>query len=218
MIPSRRRLLLLPAASLLLAAACATPPTGIPAPSDTPPTVPVPSSLAPPTSSPAAPTLPPTGSQPPTGNTDERFPEVAVSSGGPGAIIELTDPGARTWRIVVSGTDGGDRLELLVEAGDIVPGVVVSTFVDGSLVDEHDLTRMVDDPTAAAGGCHPVLQACYSSGGILVDLDAGRIGLVVEQVAPTPLRIVGMSAAWRDEPFIPGPWRSTEPVVIGIGG
>jgi hypothetical protein len=217
-IPSRRRaVLLLPIALALLVGACTSSaaPVSPPTPTDPPPSA---------TPLPSVPTLPPTGSEPPlvskppTGNTDERYPELAISGGEPGHIVELTDPTAKAWRIVVSGQNPDDRLELLVEVGDIVVGVIVTTVVDGRVVDELDLSGMVGNPTAAAGGCHPVLEACYSSGGIDIDLDAGRVGLIVERIGPASFEIVGSTAGWPDQPFVLGPWRSTAPFLTGWPG
>jgi hypothetical protein len=211
---TRRHALPLLVAVALIAGACAATPSGSSAvdPSSTPVTS-VPSAA--PTATPSAPTLPPSGSERPTGNTDDRFPELAVSSGGPGWLVELTDPTAKAWRLVAAGRDPGDRLELLVEVGDVWPGAVVTTVVDGAVVEEHDLTQMVGDPTAAAGGCHPVLEACYSSDGIFVDLEAGRVGLVVEHVGSGAFTFSGGSAGWPAEPFVLGPWRATAPFTTG---
>jgi hypothetical protein len=199
------------AVALLVTACAGQGSTGVPSPSSVP--SPNPSTGNPGTPQPTRPA--PT---PPTGNTDERFPELAVSSGGPGYVVELTDPTAKAWRIVVTGRTPGDRLELLVEVGDIVPGVLVTTVVGGVVVDEHDLTGIVATPTSAAGGCHPALQACYSSGGIDIDLDAGRIGLVIEQIEATGLSIAGATADWPDQPFVLGPWRTTEVFDTGAAG
>jgi hypothetical protein len=152
---------------------------------------------------------------PVTGNTGEEFPELSVSSGGPGWLVELTDPTAKAWRIVVAGANPADRLELLVEVGDVWPGVLVTSVVNGATVDEHDLTQLLDDETAAAGGCHPSLAICYSSQGILLDLESGTIGLVVEHVADGAFTIVGGSAGWPGEPFVLGPWRTTAPFSTG---
>jgi hypothetical protein len=210
--PILRRLLILLAVALLAAACAAQRPATVPSPSRGP-------SQPPSTGMPATPSpTRPAATLPPTGNTGERFPELAVSSGGPGYVVELTDPTAKAWRIVVTGRTPGDRLELLVEVGDIVPGVIVTTVVGGQAVDEHDLTGIVSTPTSAAGGCHPVLQACYSSGGIDIDLDAGRIGLVIEQIEATGLSITGATAGWPDQPFVLGPWRTSETFQTGAAG
>jgi hypothetical protein len=219
-IPSARHALPLLAAVVLVAGACAATPSGGSGADPSPPiATPSPSTPTPPvgtpTTPPGTPTLPPTGSQPPTGNTDTRFPELAVSSGGPGWMVELTDPTAKAWRLVVAGADPADRLELLVETGDVWPGVMITSIVDDAVVEEHDLTQMVGDATAAAGGCHPVLEVCYSSDGILVDLEGGRVGLVVEHIDSGAFTFSGASAGWPAEPFVLGPWRTTAPFTTG---
>ncbi len=151
---------------------------------------------------------------PPTGNTGSDYPELAVSLDGPGYVVELVDPSAKAWRIVVGGNGdlATDRLEFLVEVGDIAPGVLVSTVIDGETVEVNELGGIISTPTSAAGGCHPTLQVCYSSGGIAIDLQAGLVGLVLERLEAGAFTIVGATATWPAEPYVLGPWRSTDPL------
>ena len=69
----------------------------------------------------------------------------------------------------ISGTDSADRLELIVETGDIVPAIHVDEIVGNEVVSTDDLTRMPDEPTVAAGGCHRTVDVCFSSDGIHLD-------------------------------------------------
>ena len=202
--PTRRRHLLPVAAVALVVAGCA-------ASAAAPATV-TPSEQPSPTATPR-PSAPPK-TLPPTGNTGSDYPELAVALDGPGYVIELVDPAAKAWRIVIAGTGtlAGDRLELLVEVGDIAPSVQVSTVIDGEIVDVNELGGILSTPTSAAGGCHPTLQVCYSSGGIAIDLQAGSVGVVLERLEAGAFTIVGATATWPAEPFVLGPWRSTDPL------
>jgi hypothetical protein len=175
-------------------------------------------SAVPQTEAPSQPASPrpsaPPRTLPPTGNTDATYPELTVSTDGPGYVIEIVDPTAKAWRIVVTGTGAlaTDRLELLVETGDIAPGVQVTTVIGGLTTDVNDLGGIVSTPTSAAGGCHPRLELCYSSGGIGIDLERGSVGVVLERLEGGAFTIVGATAGWPGEPFVLGPWRATDPL------
>jgi hypothetical protein len=213
--PSPRRLALLLSTIAVAFAACgpagAAVPTGS-ASAESP--VPTPRVSAP-AASPEAPTpgatLPATGAKPGVGNTDGRYPELGVTPADPGYVVELVDPTAKAWKLLVAGTGdlSADRLELLVEVGDIEPGVEVRTIIDGKVADSTDLTGLVGDPTAAAGGCHPTLQLCYGSGGMTIDPVDGRLSWVLERIEPGHFQVGGATAGWPGEPFILGPWRTT---------
>ena len=91
--------------------------------------------------------------------------------------------------------------------------MIVTTIVDGRVADINDLTGIVSTPTSAAGGCHPVLEICYSSGGLDIDLEAGRVVVVLERMEPGTFEIIGATAGWDGEPFILGPWQTTDAFV-----
>jgi hypothetical protein len=215
--PTPRRLALLVSTFAVALAACAPAGTASPGASTSPePIVAAPAVSAPVPSAPAAEgpgtTLPPTVSEPGTGNTDGRFPELSVSPAEPGYLVELVDPEAKAWKLLIAGTGelSADRLELLVEVGDVAPGVEVRTIVQGKVADSTDLTGLVGDPTAAAGGCHPTLQLCYGSGGMTIDPGEGRLSWVLERIEPGRFQVGGATASWPGEPFILGPWRTTK--------
>jgi hypothetical protein len=162
------------------------------------------------------PTLPVTGGQPPVGNTDREYPELSVSDtdGTDGYLIDLVDPEARAWWLVVSGTgsNDGDRIEVVAEAGDIWPGAAVRLYVGGELFDSTDLNGLIGNQTAIAGGCHPTLGLCFSSAGVDIRADDGRLTVALQGVAAGALEIRGATAAWDGEPYILGPWHGTEAV------
>jgi hypothetical protein len=162
------------------------------------------------------PTLPATGGEPPVGNTDRHYPELSVSLDG-GYLIDVVDPAARAWWIVVTGTGvhAGDRLEIVAEVGDIWPGAAVRVYVGGELVDETDMNGLIDNDTAIAGGCHPTLDLCFSSGGLHLDADTGRFAVTLEGNPAGPFEVRGATASWDGEPYVLGPWRGTETVPAG---
>jgi hypothetical protein len=201
------RAFVLAAALVALVAACA--PAGV-APD---PSSPVPAAPSP-TPAPATPPL--TGG---VGNAGSpAYPELAVSEEPGRLVVSVTDPRARAWRIIVegSGAGAGKVLEILLETGDVEYNVVVRSISDGRLVDENDLTGMVDDPTAAAGGCHPAMRVCYSSTGFILPADGdGRLEVTLDLPDPIgSLTVRGASSAW-SEPFVLGPWRETEAFTTG---
>lgn len=159
------------------------------------------------------PTLPVTGGQPPVGNTDREYPELSVSH-GEGYVVDLVDPEARAWWIVLSGPgpDDGDRIEIVAEVGDIWPGAAVRVYVGGQLVDTTDMNGLIGNATAIAGGCHPTLELCYSSAGVDIRPDEGHLSVALQGTAAGPFEIRGATAAWDGEPYILGPWRGTEAV------
>jgi hypothetical protein len=143
---------------------------------------------------------------------DPDYPELAVELKD-GYLVSVTDPRAKAWRIEVrgAGLKGADRIELVVEVGDVAPGAEVRFYVRGGLVDVITLDGLIGLETAAAGGCHPTLELCVSSGTITIDPDAGRLTAAFEALSPAPVAIQGATADWPGEPFILGPWRTTEP-------
>jgi hypothetical protein len=161
------------------------------------------------------PTLPVTGGVPPVGNTDRHYPELSVSRDG-GYVIDLVDPEARAWWIVVSGTgpNDGDRLEIVAEVGDIWPAAIVNVYVAGELVDSAEMNGLIGNQTAIAGGCHPTLDLCFSSAGIDIRPDDGLLSVALEGTAGV-FDIHGATASWDGEPFSLGPWRGTETVPAG---
>lgn len=160
------------------------------------------------------PTLPVTGYEPPVGNTDLQYPELSLALDG-GYVIDLVDPEARAWWIVVAGTgpNAGDRLEIVAEVGDIWPGAAVRLYVGGELVDTTDMNGLVDNETAIAGGCHPTLGLCFSSADVVIRPEEGRLTVSLEASAASRFEVRGATASWDGEPYNLGPWRGTETVV-----
>jgi hypothetical protein len=152
------------------------------------------------------------------------------AKGGPELVIEpvdddtiqatLQDVEAKAWRLVIAGTGerSGDRWEIAVETGDVMPFVTATEIRDGEIVDVLDLSGFVDG-TAAAGGCHSSLPVCLDSDGFrLPDGGDGRFSVRLDLPdAQVPLVIRGGTAAWDGEPFVLGDWRDTEPFSWGEG-
>jgi hypothetical protein len=141
----------------------------------------------------------------------EGRPELVVESVDTDRIrVTVTDPEAKAWRIIVATRDGQDRMELYVESGDIVPGIRVDAIVGGQVVGTDDLTRMPDDPTVAAGGCHPSVMVCWASFDIETPGPEGALSVILGLPEPSAqFSITGGTAGWPGEPFILGEWRDS---------
>jgi hypothetical protein len=164
-----------------------------------------------------SPSSPPVATPPITGGTGNAgtptYPELAVSQEPGRLLVSVADPRAKAWRIRVegSGAAAGEVLDILLETSDVEFNLVVRSISGGRVVDENDLTGLVDDPTAAAGGCHPSLSVCYSSAGFVLPADGdGTVEVALDLPEPTSaLRITGATSAW-SVPFVLGPWEETE--------
>jgi len=154
---------------------------------------------------------------PPTdeGNVDGNvFPQLTVETIDPSALrVTLDDPSARAWRLVIAGSGDlrYDRLEIEVETSDIEPVITAREIRDSEVVSEMDLSGYADG-TAAAGGCHATLHVCIDSDGFrLPHNDNGRFRVRLSVADATgPLAITGSTAGWPGEPFILGPWVTTD--------
>jgi hypothetical protein len=154
--------------------------------------------------------------RPDEGNVDKvRYPELTVEPRGSDSIqVTLEDPHAKAWRLVVAGTLAlaDDRLELLVETGDVSPSISATEVQVGRTVDVMDLSGYADG-TATAGGCHRTLPVCIDSGGFRLPSQGDgilRVRLTITDPAAS-LTVTGGTATWPGEPFILGPWTDTEP-------
>lgn len=149
-----------------------------------------------------------------TGNVDgTTHPELEVLEQPGRLLVALTDPAGKAWRLRIAGTgaNADERLEILVETGDVEFTVLVRSLSGGELVDETELTGLVGVPTAAAGGCHPTIEVCYGSTGFDLPADGnGRLEVALELPTNTdPLTVTGATSGWT-EPFVFGPWVETE--------
>ena len=208
-------------------AACAAPTAVVPSP--VAPVAVAPSSAQPtPTPVPTsdAPTPPLTG---PTATANPNAGQVDGWGDGPQLTVEfpaerlvdvtLEDADARAWRVVVSGTGGlaEDRFEIVVEAGDVGPVITATEIRGGETVDEIDLSFYGED-TAAAGGCHRTLEVCVDSSSFtFADDGTGRLRTRLNMPDPSSgvLTISGGTAGWPGEPFVLGPWSTTEAFAWG---
>lgn len=217
--PSRLVPVLAASLALLVAAACAGTSTGV-APSPAPTASPTPRVT--PTPIPATPEPVATPAETPhAGDVEGGYPELTIEFVGEDLVeATLVDPNAKAWRLVVAGVGegAGDRLEVIVEAGDVEPVITVRELRAGRVVDTMDLSGF-DDGTAAAGGCHRSLPVCFGSDGILLPGN-GEGALAIRLALPDPqtaLTIIGSTAGWPGEPFILGPWTDTEAFGWGEG-
>ena len=98
-----------------------------------------------------------------------------------------------------------------METSDIEPVITAREIRDSEVVNEMDLSGY-SDGTAAAGGCHATLHVCIDSDGFrLPHNDNGRFRVRLSVATATgPLAITGSTAGWPGEPFILGPWVTTD--------
>jgi hypothetical protein len=204
--------------ALVAVAACSgtssTPVVSTPAP----PAAPVPTPVA----VPSQPVTPAPTSTPIVGGVDGGAggPELTIETLDADTIVAtLSDPEAKAWRLVVSGTGelGGERWEIVVETGDTGPVITATEIRGGEVADVLDLTGFYDG-TAAAGGCHSSLPVCLDSDGFRVPEGDGLFSVRLDlPEAQVPLVIRGGAAAWDGEPFVLGPWHDTEAFAWGEG-
>ncbi len=215
------RLFLIIATAALVAAGCGSA-TGSPVPpASSAPSVPVPTLT--PVPVPSLPAVEGPKASPVMGDVDgaAKGPQLTIETVDASTIqATIQDPGAKAWRLVVSGTgeQGGDRWEIVVETGDVAPDITATEVRDGQVVDVMDLSGFYDG-TAVAGGCHSSLPVCLDSAGFVLPHDgnglfSARLELPEAQV---PLVIRGGTAGWESEPFILGPWHDTDPFPWGEG-
>jgi hypothetical protein len=162
-----------------------------------------------------APSAEPPTTRPNEGDVEgvqEGRPELAIEALASDVLeISVTDTTAKAWRISVSGPNPHDRLELVVETSDVTAGIEVDEIVGDQVISTNDLTRMPDDPTVAAGGCHRTLGICYASDGIKLTPGHGTLMATFRFRDPNrPIAVTGATAGWPAEPFILGDWRESQ--------
>ncbi|HEY3335477.1 MAG TPA: hypothetical protein VGK16_09625 [Candidatus Limnocylindrales bacterium] len=210
--PSRFAPVLAAAITLLVVGACAAAPI---APASSPVTAPT--VVPAPTPVPTAPPEPtPTPSRN-AGDVDGQGPgaELTVEFPKPDLLdVTLQDERARAWRVVVTGTSdlAQDRMEVVVEAGDVGPVITATEIQQGELVGSIDLSGYLD-ATMAAGGCHHTLDVCIDSSAFQFSDDGtGRLRIRLQMPDPAAgrLLVTGGTAGWPGEPFVLGPWTDTD--------
>ncbi len=207
--PLRLAPVLVACASVVVIAGC----VATTAPPATPSFAPVPTPVVWPSFEPTGPDRTAT---PDAGNVQERpaGPMLSIEPVDPGTIrATIEDADAKAWRLVVAGTGSAvdDRLEIVVETGDVGPLITATEVRGGKVVDVMDLSEF-GNPTAAAGGCHGTLRVCIDSDGFRLPSDGDGLFAVTLSLmdAAAPLTITGGTASWPGEPFILGPWTDTE--------
>jgi hypothetical protein len=219
--PSRFAAVLAAAVALLAVAACATGPVAPASPTAVrlPAVVPTPTPVPTPT---AEPTPTPTVN---AGDVESqgKGAELTVEFPKPDLLdVTLVDSEAKAWRVIVTGTDDRalDRIEVVVEAGDVGPVITATEVQQGDVVDSIDLSNYGDE-TMAAGACHHTLNVCIDSSSFQFSDDGTgrlRIRLQMPDAAAGGLIVTGGTAGWPGEPFILGPWTDTESFPWGDEG
>ena len=135
--------------------------------------------------------------------------------------VTLEDSEAKAWRVIVTGTGdrATDRMEVVVEAGDVGPVITATEVQQGEVVGSIDLSNYFDE-TMAAGGCHHTLNVCIDSSSFRFSDDGtGRLRIRIQMPDPAAgrLLVTGGTAGWPGEPFVLGPWTDTESFPWGEG-
>ena len=218
--PSRFAPVIAAAVVLFAVAACAgaavspASPTAVRPPAALPTPTPVATPIAEPTPTPSA----------NAGDVESqgRGAELTVEFPKPDLLdVTLEDSEAKAWRVIVTGTGdrATDRMEVLVEAGDVGPVITATEVQQGEVVGSIDLSNYFDE-TMAAGGCHHTLNVCIDSSSFRFSDDGtGRLRIRIQMPDPAAgrLLITGGTAGWPGEPFVLGPWTDTESFPWGEG-
>jgi hypothetical protein len=205
------------AAGLALAACSVTvSPAPVASPDPGSPSLPVSPPAPDPTRVPEATLLPEPTPTPVIGGVDgdATGPELTVIASDAGTITAtITDPAAKAWQLEVLGAGGQalDAWRITVEAGDVGPRIAATEIVDGEVIDELDLTGIWDG-TAIAGACHSTLPVCLDTSGFrFPDNGDGTFSVQLHlEDAATTLQLRGAAAYWDGEPFVLGPWHTTD--------
>jgi hypothetical protein len=202
--------------ALLVVAACAgtaVVPAGTASPA---PVAPTPDDRPQPTPVPNPDVAPAATASPNAGDVDGQGegPELSVEFPREDLVdVTLEDPDAKAWRLVIRGTGtlAEDRLEVVVEASDVMPLITATEIQQGEVADVMDLTGYLDG-TGAAGGCHRTLGVCVDSSWFLLPEEGhGSFAIRLQMAGPgTSLLVSGGTAGWPGEPFVLGPWSDTE--------
>jgi hypothetical protein len=205
---------------LFAAAACAAGPVApaSPSPTDAPAAVPAPTPV---------PTPVPEPTPTPSLNAGDveaqaRGAELTVEFPEPDLLdVTLEDSEAKAWRVIVTGSGdrAADRMEVLVEAGDVGPAITATEVQQGEEVASIDLSNYSDE-TMVAGGCHHTLNVCIDSSSFRFSDDGtGRLRIRLQMADPAAgrLLVTGGTAGWPGEPFVLGPWTDTESFPWGEG-
>jgi hypothetical protein len=218
--PSRFAPVIAAAVVLLAVAACAgaavspASPTAVTPPAVVPTPTPVATPIAVPTPTPSA----------NAGDVESqgRGAELTVEFPKPDLLdVTLEDSEAKAWRVIVTGTGdrATDRMEVVVEAGDVGPVITATEVQQGEVVGSIDLSNYFDE-TMVAGGCHHTLNVCIDSSSFRFSDDGtGRLRIRIQMPDPAAgrLLVTGGTAGWPGEPFVLGPWTDTESFPWGEG-
>jgi hypothetical protein len=188
------------------------PPSAIPVSAPAPTPVPTPTPVPAPVLEPDATPTP----APNEGDVDGAtgYPQLTIELVGEDAVqATIEDPRAKAWRLVIQGPGelAGDRLELLVDTGDVEPAITATEVRGGIAVSTTNLAGVADG-SASAGACHATLHACVDAAGLkLPNLGDGTLSVRLDLPDPSvPLDITAGTATWPGEPFVLGPWTDAE--------
>ena len=167
--------------------------------------------------SPATPTAGPTAT-PDSGNVNAPVtPALSVETVGAVAIrVTLADPAAKAWRVTVAvpGSAGGPASAtwaLTLETGDVAP-VITTTDAQDGVAGEPKEQPGLEAGAGTGRVCSVAVPVCVRAASVVLPRD-GNGTLVLElgrADTATDLSVTGATAGWTTDPFVLGPWTSTE--------
>ena len=152
---------------------------------------------------------------PNTGNVDAPgAPDFSVEPVGSQTIrVTLVDADAKAWQLVVTGAGSraADSWTLTVETGDVGPGITTNETKAGAGGDPVEQTAL-ELGDASGRVCAATIPVCVIATSVVLP-DGGNGTLVLDLVrtdTALPLAVSAATAGWPSDPFVLGPWTTTE--------
>jgi hypothetical protein len=134
-------------------------------------------------------------------------------AGAAGIRVTLGNADAKAWRVSVAGTGNraADAWTLDVETGDVGP-VITTTETAAGVAGEPIEQPGLEMGDASGRICSATLPVCVVAKSVV--LPAGGNGTLVLELVRTdgsvPLAVSAATARWTSDPFVLGPWTTTE--------
>jgi hypothetical protein len=152
---------------------------------------------------------------PNTGNVDAPVtPELSIELQTASTIrVTLLDPSAKAWQVIVRGTGGRatNRWLLTVETSDVAPVITTTDTTRG--VEAQPVEQPGLETGATTGKvCSSSLPICVRLASVRLP-NGGNGTLVLSLTRTDPavaMSVAGATARWPTDPFVLGPWTTTE--------
>jgi hypothetical protein len=152
---------------------------------------------------------------PDSGNVDAPVaPELSVEPQTANTIgVTLVDKNAKAWQIVVHGT--GDRASnswvLSIETGDVAP-VITTTETKKGVEAQPEEQPSLEMGVTTGKVCSTSLPMCVRLASVRLPRSGnGTLVLALTRTDPAAaMSVAGATARWPTDPFVLGPWTTTE--------